>query len=323
MNAKVLIGIGFAMSVVAIFAWYLWSQHGPAALTGAEHVSVKHRLELVESNSSVPAPEPQAASTLGLEQQQPPPASTPATQQKTGVDLTSALVRAYGAMLAETTGGVEWSRRAARLPRMDRVIQSWVMGEYHRIEGVTNKGAHLFLLSSKGDFEAARFIWSLLTEGFRGQELTTADELILLVLPGELGQSARFHPEILEWLERGANISYWEQNRQWVSRNAASANRALQVLCIKGLGYSGRPEGFEALRRLRAVAEAAGDAGTLAEISDAAAVNAMVQRYGDAWFTGDVWQSAGQYLRLLDIWKDTEGREWREAFRRAAARPER
>lgn len=303
MNSKVLIGVGFAISVVAICAWYLWSQREPAELTAGEHVPVEHRRELVESNRVALAPRPPGTSPPGQENRQTPPASTPVTQQEADVRLANPLMRAYAEMLADTTGGLQWVWRAAKLPRMDRPMQDWVMQEVTRIEGLTNKGAHLFLLAKKGDLDAARFIWNLLTDGLAGQELTAAEEQILFGLPSDLGQSARFHTEIVGWLEQGGHAGYWVQNRKWLSQDAVGADSALQFSRIRGLGASGRTEGMDALRRLRYSAEAARDAGILAKIADAAGGNAMVARYGDAWFAGEAFgRSTDGYIRMLIAW---------------------
>jgi len=48
--------------------------------------------------------------------------------------------------------------------------------------------------------------------------------------------------------------------------------------------------------------------------------DAMVARYGDAWFTGEAFgQSTDGYIRMLIAWQNTpEGAEWMESFRRAS-----
>lgn len=320
MKVKIVIGVGIGVGVLVLCIWLSGLVNGPGRVD-RRAVSVAASKGKDGSGDGVSG----TGTLAGVASAGPGAELAGGTnlQAKSGAQQASGaspLISAYAEVIGDKSGGLKWYWKAGALPRMDRQTQQWVIEQFNQTEGLTNKGAHLFLIASKGDLDGARFIWHLLTEGLAGQEVTPAEEVILLVLPEELGKSARFHPEIIAWLEEGARDGYWERARSWVSKDAAGANRALRVMCVKGLGQSGRTEGVEALRRVRQLAEAAGDPGLVSEIADAAAENAMVARYGDAWFTGEAYgHSVEQYGRMITAWSDTpEGAEWSEASRRVS-----
>lgn len=312
MKIRTLVSLGVAVGMLGLLIWRAGLRSERSVLTAASDDKVASGASVSGTGTSIV--EVSSGRGTGLVQQV-VSGLTGGVQQ---ADAVSPLISAYAALIGDQIGGIQWLFKAAGLPRMDLQTQQWLMAQINPREGITGKGAQLVLLASKGDLDAARFIWQLLTEGLAGQEISPEDERLLLFLPMHLGQSARFHPEIIAWLEDGAGRGYWEKARSWVSKDAAGANRALQVMCIKGLGNSGA-EGLEVLRRLRAVFEAAKDADTLAEIADAAAVNAMVRRYGDARFTGEA--SAGSARGLVELslrWLGTaEAQEWKAPYRRA------
>lgn len=195
---------------------------------------------------------------------------------------------------------------------------------YKRTPKLLDRRALVWALGYAGDEKAVDALIFSLTQEFSGKHLTseieeetTDEEYVLLNAVTALGLLAAKYESAFTFLLKGAEESFWKENKRWSSLRSKVEGKendfSVQMLvgyCIQGLGQSGRSDVPAILQQFKKMDRAyLYRHGT--DISQAAFNNYVIQEYGMEVFRRSF--IGEESNNLWSAWKKTkEGKEWSE-----------
>jgi len=93
-----------------------------------------------------------------------------------------------------------------------------------------------------GNVEVVTNFMRLLTNNFKGKEITLEEETTYLETIEALGLLASRYEAAYDFLKKGVTHAFWQTNTFFSSPGGYELPGQLIAASIRGLGYSGRPE---------------------------------------------------------------------------------
>jgi hypothetical protein len=198
------------------------------------------------------------------------------------------------------------------VPRLDPATEAELLRRYAAAEGVTNKYRLVKILVHGGSHGVTALITNALTQEFRDKEVTRTEEGLLVHLASLLGLVARRDLGALDFLLSGVQEGFWEGLELWRVEGRGAPPGVLRGQCLKGLAWSGQPEGLAMLDALRGDPGRAAVLDVTGALVDAAFVRDMVEQHGiEEALDVHLLKSLEDRMRSFRQWKlSTNGQWW-------------
>jgi len=201
--------------------------------------------------------------------------------------------------------------RMSEVPPLDAAAAAELVRRYHAAEGIPNKYRLVRILAYGGRREVVPLIQGALTEEFRGQSVSRADDGLLVHMLRLLGLVASEDQEALDFLLQGCDRETWAQREMWRIDGARAGADVLAGDCIMGLVLSQRPEADRLLQELRDNPDRAAALGDPSAVVDAAFLKEMLEKHGKTVLDTHLYDLDHQ-MAYFTPWRrtTTNGIEW-------------